>query len=276
MLPEKICPFCQKSFIPIRNRQKFCSHVCSKNFLTRGIIKICPNCKKEFKARKNATKFCSKSCSSTINSSKNKLVKDPSCFENLDNNAAYIIGFILADGCLVTKNNKSGFRNYITIGCNDRNIIEKIQTRMCPTKKISKTKTNCYYISSNNEYDYSYLLELGLTPRKSLTATLPSLSNELMSHLIRGYFDGDGCVYISAIKKGKKYLAISFTSGSKKLLEQLQEFFRNINISSNISRDCRKPTYYLKIYSKESILNFYNYIYKDADFKMDRKYNKFN
>ena len=40
------------------------------------------------------------------------------------------------------------------------------------------------------------LIKLGVTPRKSLTLKFPTFLNEdLMRHFIRGYFDGDGCIW---------------------------------------------------------------------------------
>lgn len=48
------------------------------------------------------------------------------------------------------------------------------------------------------------LLKLGCTPRKSLTLKFPNdgifKSNDLIRHFIRGYFDGDGSVFISMEK----------------------------------------------------------------------------
>lgn len=37
--------------------------------------------------------------------------------------------------------------------------------------------------------------KLGIRPNKSLDCIFPSLCEDLMSHFIRGLFDGDGCVW---------------------------------------------------------------------------------
>ena len=46
------------------------------------------------------------------------------------------------------------------------------------------------------------LINLGCIPNKSLTLTFPDFINdELLPHFIRGYFDGDGCIWNGKRKK---------------------------------------------------------------------------
>lgn len=94
-----------------------------------------------------------------------------------------------------------------------------------------------------------------------------------MSHLIRGIFDGDGCIYKSkTICKGKEYMYryISFTSGSKTFVNDLSNFLTNINIHFVINEDSRRKnninkTYYIKIYKEKDVLKLKNLMYENCD-----------
>jgi len=71
---------------------------------------------------------------------------------------------------------------------------------------------------------YNDLLNLSVTPRKSLTMLFPNIPSEFLSYFIRGYFDGDGCLHLI---KGK-YPRLIFTSGSNKFLTGLSNALSNI------------------------------------------------
>lgn len=73
---------------------------------------------------------------------------------------------------------------------------------------------------------YSDLTLLGFTPSKSKTLTLPPIPDVLFGHFVRGYFDGDGCVYFSMVKRSddsqlRWMLLTLFTSGSLSFLQKL-------------------------------------------------------
>ena len=55
--------------------------------------------------------------------------------------------------------------------------------------------------------EFKKLFELGCLNNKTQKIRLPNLSNELMPHFIRGYFDGDGSIY--KIKKRPNSFSVS-------------------------------------------------------------------
>ena len=75
-----------------------------------------------------------------------------------------------------------------------------------------------YQFSISNEKLYDDVVNLGLTPNKSLTMQFPNIPNEFVRHFIRGCWDGDGSVYID--KPSQKIYA-SFVSGSRDFLEAM-------------------------------------------------------
>ena len=73
---------------------------------------------------------------------------------------------------------------------------------------------------------YDALISLGLYPNKSLTIRFPKVPLEYLGDFIRGYFDGDGCVYLATAKGKKRAIIIKklttiFTSGSRLFLVDL-------------------------------------------------------
>lgn len=105
-----------------------------------------------------------------------------------------------------------------------------------------------------------------------------------MNHLIRGLFDGDGCVYNdSTIDRGKKYVyqRISFTSGSKQFVDDLSKFLTDNDIQHKINLDSRRKkcvnkTYYVKVRKQKEVQKLKNLMYEDCnEWKLQRKYDLF-
>lgn len=148
------------------------------------------------------------------------------------------------------------------------------------TRKIYHNK-GCFSINIVNPNTINFFENIGLTERKSLTLNFPNIPDEFIPDFIRGFFDGDGCAYKSTTTSNKikyDYIFVSFTSGSDSFIEKLKNILKNNNIKSTIVNDSRNNhnAKYLKIYSKESVKNFYNYIYYNDDVVcLNRKKNKF-
>lgn len=142
---------------------------------------------------------------------------------------AYVLGYIFADGAIEDVQ-KSSRTCYIAIVSKDLSILEKIKTVMDSNHKLYK-RTESYpgnkgYASkerfvfrAGSKLLYNDLLKLGVTPRKSLTILFPTIPSRYLSYFIRGYFDGDGCIYLLK----RKYPRIVFTSGSNKFLQGLSQ-----------------------------------------------------
>ena len=144
---------------------------------------------------------------------------DEEYFDNINTqNKAYFLGFLFADGnnCM----QKSTIR--IALQEKDRDILEKLRIDIGSNKplclKSSENKRNNgegydykdqYALEIYNKHWCERLSELGCVPNKSLVLKFPDyLSDEMLPHFIRGYFDGDGCI-VNA--KSGAY-AISLTS----------------------------------------------------------------
>lgn len=222
---------------------------------------------------------------------------DHSFFDNIDNEyKAYILGFILADGCVLIEPKKRNnivysYNKRITF-CNsvdDYEIIEQIRNIISPKafikfshneKGVKSRKIQCQLKISSVGL-VNKLIELNIKPNKTkdinFVFDFNKIQYNLQRHFIRGFFDGDGC-----ISKHNCYYTFSFVSTSYFFMLQLQDIFNSLfpNINSNICTYKNKNmiTYNLVFYlgvKEEKIKSIFDYFYKDSNIFLLRKYKKF-
>jgi hypothetical protein len=190
-------------------------------------------------------------------------------FINITPDICYVVGFILADGCIGTNRMKISNTNYF--------ILDKIRNVLGSNHPIKQEHNNfgkwhSLTICSMNIRDDLFML--GINPRKSLNAVLPNIPDEHFSHFLRGYFDGDGGVYYSK----RSGLRIKFTSGSKKLLVETKQRIKKlykINGSDVVCDSGRKNAFRLWYYGSKAE-DMANIMYKDSnDLFIERKHNVF-
>ena len=127
-------------------------------------------------------------------------------FERIDTpEKAYCLGFWYADGCVETSPNHVISVTQIDL---QRDILAKIAHEFDSNKPIYERKyekgRTFYVLQFNGEKLTSDLIKLGCTANKSLTLQFPTdeiVPYKFMSHFIRGYFDGDGCIWNGKRKK---------------------------------------------------------------------------
>ena len=125
-------------------------------------------------------------------------------FDNIDTEEkAYILGFFYADGTNCELNGSLIGISFTQLE-QDIDILEKIKSAMeadynfykCIQPTNDKIK---YKFSINSQKLSKRLSELGAPPKKSLILKFPDKnifkSEDLIRHFIRGYFDGDGCIW---------------------------------------------------------------------------------
>lgn len=201
---------------------------------------------------------------------------DSDYFSIIDTEAkAYYLGLLLTDGNVhKAKRNTEQYVIQIDLKADDKEIIEKFKKEIHSSNRIRIYQTDkrneCLFgiCSSKMAHD---LMDKGVYPKKTFKAELNyNIPPELFRHYIRGIFDGDGTVFVS-----KDKLRFGFY-GTHKLVSQVQDWLNEqINISHNKVFD--KPTVSFVIYQKkDDVMNFYNLMYKDASFFLQRKKDKFD
>lgn len=207
-------------------------------------------------------------------------VFDDYCLES--HNGAWLLGFIAADGYLpITKGAKN--RIVISLSEKDREILEKIAKEIKYEGEIKK------YLSADQEHYFVSLAftskkirqqieDYGIINKKTFKLQhLPNISKEYMMDFIRGYFDGDGCIY--KIDRTASPLRISITCASKDFLEEIANFLeQNLKVAhKNLSRD--HDNYCISYGHKDSekICNtFYNNNFISLQRKKDKYYKIIN
>ena len=164
-------------------------------------------------------------------------------------------------------------------------MIEQIRDLVCPSKKVYQDGNN-YQVKWRNSNDVAYLNDLEIQERKTLMVPFP-VFEENVWHLIRGIFDGDGCVYYSKQydkKYGREYTytCVSITTASEVFARDLNEFLNGNGIESKIYLDNRvnerkNLTYYISVKKRASVSKLKTLMYDDCnEWKLERKLGKFS
>lgn len=187
---------------------------------------------------------------------------------------AYLLGFIYADGSISKQTKK--YSSYLTIQLaeQDKEILELFVKEIYPSKNILKTSAGYYKITIYSNKLVEDLLNLGVKYNKTYKElSIPLIKKDLIHHFIRGFFDGDGSVWKSSPKAKRKQWGAEIITASKQFCNQL---INTMNLSYNYN--CRKAKvdiHRISFSGKKRMKFLYNYLYKDANVYLKRKYNKF-
>lgn len=204
-----------------------------------------------------------------------------SFFDKWSTKMAYVLGFIAADGNIC----KSGNSHMVQIGCDDLDIIEKIKKTLSLNSPIQKRKRQqntkiSYQLRFSDRKIYFRLQKLGITPRKSLTIRPPrAMPSKFTSHYVRGFFDGDGSVWISK-RSNKKRLVSVFYTASVKMVDFLYKIVRSncplfVGKIQITQTPTKKGVYYSIVLGHRDSLLLSKYLYNEATIYLNRKYNIF-
>lgn len=202
---------------------------------------------------------------------------DYSYFEEIDTQEkAYWLGFIAADGYLVSDRNQVG----ITLSTLDKSHLEKFKLAISSDYPINdyvhdttyKKDTAYSRIVITSEKMKSDLISHGILENKTLDLDFPKLSKDLEMHFIRGYFDGDGSISktLSRSKLLNEY-QIKIT-GTKALLQGILNSFKIPNAKLFERYYDGKDNYYTSIAGNVQVERLLDVMYKDSIIHLDRKY----
>jgi len=108
-------------------------------------------------------------------------------------NLAYLVGLIASDGCLSVDG------RHIDITSKDVQLLVTVNGLLERQRKIGFKKNShgdtARCIQIGDVAMYRWLLQIGLTPRKSKTIGSLNIPDEFFADFFRGVFDGDGSAY---------------------------------------------------------------------------------
>lgn len=200
-------------------------------------------------------------------------------FDTIDSgDKAYILGLLWSDGC----NSVNIGKITIQLQERDKQILEDISEAIQSDRPLwfsnlnvkNHNWSNTYAFTIRSKYMSDLLSSYGMVPRKSLVLEFPKwLDKSLYSHFIRGYMDGDGSICYS---QQKNVLRINMV-GTKNFLNIVQKICSEIDVKTYLyHKDGHNDaTYTLYTTSNSGTLKFLQWIYNDANLKLQRKFDKY-
>lgn len=188
-------------------------------------------------------------------------------FISMSPEAKYWIGYIFADGHLVFND-----RNYsISLFSKNEDIMHKFQNFIGKKARFYKRSTGICQVTYNSKPTTEWFMKTFNIPERKALVLNPSINIDW--DILRGYFDGDGCIRMSLIKGKYKRYEAKFTTGSKIWAERIQTFLEREGIDSKIKQ--KKNAFDVIILNKANLQLFYKKLYCNNTSKLDYKYNQF-
>lgn len=190
---------------------------------------------------------------------------------------AYWLGFLYADGYV-------SYKGVVQLALQERDVShleafkQYLKTDNVPL--IYKDNTKAYSLSLCSVKMSTDLINLGCTQKKSLVLKFPTeeqVPKELIHHFMRGYFDGDGCIYVPNISRNSVFSAL----GTKEFLDGYEEALlvgikRDSPNKRTVRENWNENTQGIAYGGKLQVIKIFQYLYKDATIYLERKFNKFN
>lgn len=218
-------------------------------------------------------------------------------FKTWSHNMAYILGFIVADGCVYTnieeKNNSKKHKSLLvfTLAERDREILEKIRSELEYEGEIfthysqgySKEKGYKHVrLAINSHIMINDIKELGITERKTFNEVVPiGLPKEYELDFIRGFFDGDGSVggqyptNSKGVRTETTQIRVRLHSGSKQILEDIQSILQKYGFKEKEIKP--SESIFDITYSTNESLKLYELFYENSNtLYLKRKKDKFD
>jgi DNA-binding transcriptional regulator WhiA len=200
-----------------------------------------------------------------VYSKNNKANINSEIFETIDTQEkAYWLGFIYADGYVSKESNFE-----LSLSIKDLSHLEKFKSflefegKIYIDQKVGRCRLQFRDVKIVNS-----LKQLGCVNKKSLILRFPEVSDDLKSHFIRGYFEGDG--YISDPKRS---VAVSIVG--------TEEFLKSIHDVTDLPKENikhRNPKHSKEVFtnmiSGKNARKLCRYMYENATVYLDRKYQR--
>lgn len=191
----------------------------------------------------------------------------------------YWAGFLAADGCVSEWYQKGSLIQAVKLTQAERYVIVAFLSDVeCFGRKISERhydKVNGHGVTYNIELKSSKMFgdlhRFGILPRKSKLLTMPGwlTNHRLVNHFLRGYFDGDGSVYIN-----KNQICMDFR-GTIEFLNSVSLVLRENGLCTAAVPHIHSGCGSLKVAGNRQSLHVADFMYRDATIWLKRKRDKF-
>lgn len=203
-------------------------------------------------------------------------------FETIDTEAkAYWLGFLYADGCVshisLTMGLQRGDEDHLKRLLVD--LDAEYSVHRYDNSYIYKGVKKMRYVSAIAISSLKLtqdLIRLGCISRKTLSLAFPTsdqVPSDLLHHFIRGYFDGDGCIWAAKNKHGGNDKSLDFVSSDSFVRSLAAALARDAGVEKVYvqAHAATKGISYLRYKSYEEIGRMHWYMYHDATIYLNRK-----
>lgn len=209
-------------------------------------------------------------------SARRSIIINHDYFRSIDTpQKAYFLGWMISDGSVVLQKTRPGRSRIISLELqsDDKHILEMFVSELGADPSVVKhfDKRNHCYLRFASEEMADDLERYGVVPNKTWISYLPILNDDLMPHLLRGIFDGDGTVTID-----KKYGCPHFAFyGSEQICKDICDYLHE-KIGLNKNKVSKSTCYHVWWGGEAPSKNFSGYIYDNCGaFVLERKRQKF-
>jgi len=199
-------------------------------------------------------------------------------FESIETEEqAYITGLLFADG----------YTSHMQIGLklkrSDKTLLKRVKNYFSPNITIQEQSNGFGFVISS-DIACKNLKQLGKV-KTGEPIHIPQMKDSLIRHFIRGYFDGDGTIFVCN-NNNVKFFKSNICCVTTSILEEFQQQLQANDICCTINKENRKgktmrvpegtcictfDMYRLFIRKKDSIKKFYHYLYDNCNIYMERK-----
>lgn len=146
-----------------------------------------------------------------------------SFFHKLNKDSAYYLGLIIADGNVFKDSTGRQASISITLKEEDEYLLFKFKEILKANTAISHDGRGVSQFAVRSNIMAQDLKQYGVIPRKSYFTYLPKIPDTLMSHLIRGIFDGDGSIQAKTNRGNGFSHEFSFC-GTHQLMQDMSDY----------------------------------------------------
>ena len=196
---------------------------------------------------------------------------------------AYFLGLIISDGNVydpeVSKEGAKGRQKSIsiTLDLNDEYMLNEFKKHVKSNTSVGHDGRGCGQIAVRSNKMAEDLAKWGVVPRKSFSTYLPEgISDDMMPHLFRGIFDGDGSIQMKQIE-GRYLHAMSYC-GTHRLMQDMCDYLNthlNLENELHVYDYKNKELSEFKIQRINDILKFGEWMYRDATIFLTRKHDTY-
>ena len=196
---------------------------------------------------------------------------------------AYVVGLMASDGCLL----RDG--RHLAFDSNDLQLIETFSRclgrRLVFRTTFTRAGNRSYQTAFSDAALHRWLRSVGLIPRKSLTLGPLAVPRDVIIHVARGLFDGDGhlanFVHAPTLRTYPRYvherLWLYFNSASRRHVDWIRSELREtLGVDGYVgTRPARPPrhAFYRLQYGKRASIRLLTAFYEDPSApRLERKW----